>query len=78
MMATDTQKGKAFIAEAIQLLKNVYDRRPEAYLLRVFMDSKANEITDVFKDGPSFNTSQVRNNLQKISPLNADNWVKIK
>jgi len=78
IMATDAKSGKAFIAEAIQLLKNVYDRRPEAYLLRVFMDSKVNEITDIFKDGPLFNTSQVRNNLQKISPLNADNWVKIK
>ncbi|MBL4744852.1 MAG: DUF4835 family protein [Flavobacteriaceae bacterium] len=78
IMASDAKKGKSFIAEAIQLLKKLYDRRPEAYLLRVFMDSKANEITDIFKDGPSFNASQVRNSLQKISPLNADNWVKIK
>ncbi len=78
IMASDIKTGKIFIAESIQLLKNVYDSRPQAYLLRVFMDSKASEIADVFSDGPLFNTSQLKNNLQKISPLNADNWVKIK
>lgn len=78
IMASDAITAKKFIAESIQLLKNVYDKRPEAYLLRVFMDSKANEITDIFSDGPIFNTSELKNTLQKISPLNADNWVKIK
>ncbi|PCI35619.1 MAG: DUF4835 domain-containing protein [Flavobacteriaceae bacterium] len=78
IMASDSKTGKAFVSESIQLLKKVYDSRPEAFLLRVFMDSKANEITEIFSDGPTFNTSQLRNNLQKISPLHADNWVKIK
>jgi hypothetical protein len=78
IMSTDKKNGKIKIAGAIQKLKNIYNSRPNAFLLRIFMDAKADEIVNVFSDGPYFDTSSLKEDLLKISPLNASKWNKIK
>ena len=70
----DKKNAKASIADAISDLKSIYDNRPNAFLLRVFMDSKSTEIVDVFSDGPYFDISDLKEDLLKISPLNASKW----
>ena len=78
VMHTDARKAKEEIAASIIDLKRIYDSRPNAFLLRVFMDSKANEIVDIFSDGPRFDTFKLREDLMRISPLNASRWEEIK
>ena len=77
-MSEDKKKAKQKIAESIMGLKSIYDSRPNAFLLRVFMDSKATEIVSVFSDGPRFDTFKLKEDLLKISPLNAEKWNAIK
>jgi uncharacterized protein DUF4835 len=77
-MTEDKKKAKQVIAETIISLKTIYNTRPEAFLLRVFMDSKANEIVDVFSEGPRFDTFKLKEDLLKISPINAFKWNEIK
>jgi len=77
-MIEDKKKAKQVIAESIISLKTIYNTRPEAFLLRVFMDSKADEIVDVFSEGPRFDTSKLKEDLLKISPINAFKWNEIK
>jgi len=78
IMATNKKNGKINIAGAIQKLKNIYNSRPNAFLLRIFMDAKADEIVNIFSDGPYFDVSTLKEDLLKISPLNASKWSKIK
>lgn len=78
IMSADATKGKENIAESILTLKTIYDSRPAAFLLRVFMDSKADEIVDIFADGPRFDTFKLKEDLLRISPLNAEKWDEIK
>lgn len=78
LMSSDAKKAKENIAESIAVLKTLYDARPNAFLLRVFMDSKSDEIVQVFSDGPNFDTFQLKKDLIKISPLNAEKWNSIK
>ncbi|MDO9136457.1 MAG: DUF4835 family protein, partial [Lutibacter sp.] len=52
VMHQDKKRAKQKIAESIGMLKTIYDSRPNATLLRVFMDAKADEIVSVFSDGP--------------------------
>jgi len=78
MMSMDTKVAKEAIFKVVENLKTIYDARPNAFLLRVFMDSKADEIVDVFSDGPRFDTSKLKDDLLRISPLNASKWEAIK
>lgn len=78
MMSKDRKKAKQTIYESILTLKSIYDSRPNAFLLRVFMDSKADEIVEVFSDGPRFDTSKLKDDLLRMSPLNGTKWNKIK
>ena len=77
VMSEDTMKAKRKIAESITGLKSIFDSRPNAFLLRVFMDSKATEIASVFSDGPIVDTSKLKEDLLKISPVNAAKWNEI-
>lgn len=78
VMPKDKKKAKQKIAASIGFLKTIYDSRPNAFLLRVFMDSKADEIVTVFSDGPYYDTIKLKEDLLKISPLNAAKWNDIK
>ena len=77
-MSQDKMNAKQKIATSILGLKTIYDTRPNAFLLRIFMDSKANEIVDIFSDGPRFDTFKLKEDLLRISPINASKWNEIK
>ena len=78
LMSKDTKLAKENIAESIVILKTLYDARPNAFLLRVFMDSKSDEIVEIFSDGPLYDTFELKEDLIRISPLNAEKWNSIK
>ncbi|WP_372766131.1 DUF4835 family protein [Lutibacter sp.] len=78
VMHKDKKQAKQKIAESIGFLKTIYDSRPNAFLLRVFMDSKADEIVNIFSDGPNYDAFKLKEDLLKISPLNAGKWNDIK
>jgi len=73
-MSEDVKGAKANIASSIINLKTIYDVRPAAYLLSIFMDSKSDEIVDVYSDGPMFDTFKLKEDLLRMSPLNAEKW----
>jgi len=77
-MSDNKQKAKQKIAASIADLKSIFNIRPNAFLLRVFMDSKATEIVSVFSDGPNFDTNKLKEDLLKISPINAAKWSELK
>ena len=77
VLSTNQQNAKTQIANAIGMLRTIYNNRPNAFLLRIFMDSKADEIVDIFSDGPHFDSKNLKEDLIKISPLNASKWNEI-
>jgi len=77
VMSDNKQKAKEEIVKSITNLKSIFNTRPNAFLLRVFMDSKATEIVSVFSDGPMFDTLKLKEDLLKISPINATKWNEI-
>lgn len=77
-MNENKKKSKQKIANSLEGLKTIFDTRPNAFLLRVFMDSKATEIVSIFSDGPNFDTFKMKEDLLKMSPVNAAKWDAIK
>ena len=78
LMSENKKEAKNNVANAIMNLQNIYNRRANAYLLRVFMDTKSDEIIDVFSDGPRINSTNLKELLLKIYPTFSTKWEKIK
>lgn len=78
IMHVNTSLGKKTMGNAIKRLQKIYDSRPNAFLLRVFTDAKADEIVSVFSDGPNYDVSKLREVLLKISPYHNSKWKKLR
>jgi len=77
-MYANALASKMAMANAIIALEKIYDKRPNAFLLRVFTDAKADEIVNIFSSGPYYDITKLRNVLLKISPYNNSKWKKLK
>lgn len=78
LMADDLPTGKEGVKNAILTLSKIHSVRPNSYLTRVFFDTKSDEILSVFSGGPSIQITDLVDNLNRVSPLNASNWSKMK
>ena len=78
LMSDNKKEAKKNIADALMRLQNIYNRRSNAFLLRVFIDAKSEEIADVFSEGPRVNTAKLKEMLLKIYPTFNNEWEKIK
>lgn len=76
-MHKDVAEGKQAVAASILNLKNMSDSRPSSLLMRVFFDAKAQEIEQVFSGGPSIPVNDLKEALNRIAPLYAENWNKL-
>ncbi len=77
-MTINTKKAKSEIVKAIDEISKVFLTRPSAYLLRIFIDAKSDEIVSIFSDGPNVDLNTLVNNLNRIAPTNSAKWALIK
>ena len=78
IMSVDLKSAKEKIKKSILNLSKLNATRPNAFLTRVFFDTKSDEIVSIFSGGPSITISDLVDNLNKISPLNSSKWATIK
>ncbi|WP_033961827.1 DUF4835 family protein [Psychroserpens jangbogonensis] len=76
-MSNDAKEGKLSIAKSMTSLKEMNNRRPNSYLMRVLFDAKAEEIEDVFSGGPTVNISDLVSTLTRLAPMHASKWRNI-
>lgn len=77
-MVDNTRDAKEVIGKSVSDLQNLYNDRPNTFLIRVFMDTKSDEIVDVFSDGPRTDTTRLREVLSNIYPSFDEKWKEIK
>ncbi len=77
-MVENTREAKEAMSKAVSDLQNLYNDRPNTFLIRVFMDTKSDEIVDVFADGPRTDTSGLKEVLSRIYPSFDEKWKEIK
>ena len=78
VMADNAKTGKEKIADAIKLFEIMNNRRPNSFLLRTFFDAKADEIEQIFSEGPNVNIASIKEALQKVAPTYSSKWRNIK
>ncbi|MFT4611131.1 MAG: hypothetical protein ACJA1H_002242 [Glaciecola sp.] len=76
-MNSNPKAAKTAIVESIQLLQKMNNRRPNSFLMRVFFDTKSDEIEQIFSGGPTVNVSDLKSTLSKIAPMHASKWRNI-
>ena len=77
IMVNETKAAKEAVIKSIMTLDQMNRRRPNSYILRVFFDTKANEILDVFSGGPKVPVANLISTLNKIAPNHSDKWRNI-
>jgi hypothetical protein len=78
VMTNDAKDGKEQIAASLKQFQAMNSRRPNSFLLRTFFDAKADEIQQIFSDGPNVNVASVKETLQKVAPMHNSKWQNIK
>jgi len=78
VMAKSPKQGKQVIVDAISSFKTMNSRRPNSFLLRTFFDAKADEVEQIFSDGPNVNIASLKGTLQSIAPMHSTKWNNIK
>ena len=77
-MVNDPLSGKISIMKALNNLKTLFQRRPNAFLLQIFFDAKVEEIVNLFEDGPKVDFKETEEILKKIAPFFGSRWKQIK
>lgn len=78
IMSKNTKQAKEQIASSISTFKDMNSRRPNSFLLRTFFDAKADELEQIFSDGPNVNIASLKETLQSIAPMHSSKWSNIK
>ncbi len=74
IMNENIKEGKAQLVNALTLFNNIANKRPNAYVTRVFFDTKADEIEQVFSSGPSVDVDKLLTVLNRIAPMYSAKW----
>ena len=77
-MVDNSTEAKESMLNSIVGLEKLYNDRPNNFLIRVFMDTKSDEIVDIFSDGPKIDTSKLKAVLSKIYSSYDEKWGEIK
>lgn len=76
-MHQNQRDAKQKISSALGGLETMNRRRPNSFILRVFFDAKAEEIEDIFTDGPSVSITDLVASLTRMAPNHASKWRNI-
>ena len=78
ILGDNNSTGKQVIAGTMKLFETMIDRRPNAFLIQTFFDAKADEIQNIFSDGPKVDIVELKEILNDIAPTYSGTWKDIK
>ena len=78
IMEKNSRIAKEKIMESLSGLKKISDFRPNSFLMRVFFDTKGDEIVSIFSGGPKVQITDLIDNLNRFAPLTSEKWNSIK
>ncbi len=74
VMADTPDLGRAAILESIRLLQQVAQQRSGLFIVQIMIQSKYQEIINIFKNGTSSEKQQVVQMMKQIDPANASRY----
>ena len=77
VLAEQAEVARDEITSALYNVKTSADRKQGTYLIKVFFDAKADEITKIYSDGFITNKNELVEMLKQIDPANTSKWEKM-
>ncbi|WP_373517522.1 DUF4835 family protein [Pricia sp.] len=78
ILGDNNSTGKQVIAGTMKLFETMIQRRPNAFLIQTFFDAKADEIQNIFSDGPKVDIVELKETLNAVAPTYSNTWKDIK
>lgn len=78
VMTDDPDRGKAIIVSALKEMDKVNESYPNSIVLRNFLDSKRDEIIEIFKGGSRGQKNTVYNLMARLDPAQISNYAVIR
>ena len=78
LMVNQPELGKLTISKSIADLKSLSESRPNSLVVQLFFDTKSDEVVQIFSGGPSFDTSNLKKDLNRVAPFFSAKWVRIR
>jgi hypothetical protein len=78
VMADDVDRGKAVMVSALKEMDKVNQSYPYSIFLRGFLDSKRDEIIQIFKGGSRGQKNTVYNLMSRMDPSQASSYAEIR
>ncbi len=77
LMAQDMSAGRQEVLQALKDMLVLYKRKPQSFLIRLFLDTKRDEIINIFSGAPMPEARQAAQIMKQIDPSNASKYDKM-
>jgi hypothetical protein len=79
VMYEKVDQGRANITQSLDILKNLYDAKPDLMALQLILDAKRDELVNIYSDQrvPPMERTTVSNLLKEIDPANSSKYQTI-
>jgi len=78
VMVNQPEVGKQVISKSISELKILSESRPNSLVVQLFFETKSDEVVQIFSGGPSFETTKLREDLNRVAPFFSAKWAEIR
>ncbi len=74
---TSRKKSRAAVLQSFESLQKVKDARPGLFALQLVLDSKREEIIDIFSEGSSIQKNQAEEIMKSLDPAHTSEYNEI-
>jgi len=78
IMNEDNEKGRGYVTESIESMRKIKQLNPTAFILQLFFNSKADEISNIYSNAYQDEKNRVYKLLTELDPSNLNKYSKIK
>lgn len=78
IMHDDNEKGRGYVTESLENLRKVRQLNPTAFILQLFFNAKADEITNIYSNAFQDEKNRIFKLLSELDPGNITKYNKIK
>ena len=73
-MSTKQEEAKTAITNSLNLVKTIYNEKPNLYYLQILNDTKRNEWKSIYSEGTQQEKTRAVNILREIDPAHASEY----